>query len=100
METFAEITTFRVRKATLSFQFLSDLSFKGSIVNRASPSLNRDSLKLKLTVPLNMFFFSPLPDGKEQVVQTVKQPLQLYGEGIRTVNLSVMPVVYTSNYIM
>ena len=36
--------------------FLSDLSFKGTVVNRALLSFHGGSLEITLTVPLNIIF--------------------------------------------
>ena len=42
-------------KVTKTLIFNSDKAFKGTVVNRALPSLNRGFLEITRTVPLNTF---------------------------------------------
>ena len=50
MEKLTEINTYRVRKTTVS---LSDKGFKGTVVNRALPSLHGGLLEIRLIQSLN-----------------------------------------------
>ena len=54
MEKLTEINTFQVRKTTVySYFFIRlRLRYKGTVVNRALPSLHGGSLEITLTVPL------------------------------------------------
>ena len=53
MEKLTEINTYRVRKTTVSSTSVSDKGFKGTVVNRALPSLHGGLLEIRLIQSLN-----------------------------------------------